>query len=458
MSPSVRSIVVFLGAAGVVAMGWIGLTQILRADAFAKFKGGEAGGAEIGVTMTDVSIRAYEDGRLAAVADADQVEVRRDRSLFEMDNVSNGKFIDKDGEELAFDMKNAQYEYFRERLTTQTGAHVKGKDYDLKSEEFLYEKKRSMLTVNGKVSGQLAEGAILADGVTLDTSTRNMTGTAMKWAGNVDGLLQDGQRQEWKIEGKNWQLSNDGKTQVYTQGYATDGEIIIRADRVEYTKETDIAVAKGNVKYFGIDANMLCDEATIYRKEKRAVFTGVVRMVVKSKDDTKAIEAEFPTIDRITPASLKTNPQGATQEQVDVLRDNDNIRKYPIKVIADKVEYWYKKGERHAVITGSPFARQDLVEGWRNAWAVEALYDGELETLTLKSRPNEHDARMILSIGDDYTAIEFLFSTKEDDKTMKGTDVKATMFFNDDQVPTRNNGGGTGGTTGGGGGGTTGGR
>jgi lipopolysaccharide export system protein LptA len=305
------------------------------------------------------------------------------------------------------------------------------------------------------VQGTLAEGKVRAEGITVNTSTELVTGKKLTWEGEVEGVLQEGQRKAWSLGGDDFELSKDGKTQIYTKGHATDGEVIVRADRVEYTKETDVLVAKGNVKYFGVDANMLCDEATVYRKERRSVFAGTVRMVIKSEDDTKVSEGDFPTIERITPESLKTNPQGATQEQVDALRNNDNVRKFPIKVISDKVEYWYKKGERRAVITGNPFARQDLPEGWRNAWAIEAFYDGEKETLTMKSNPGKQDARMILSIGDDYSAIDFTMSTKEGDQSMKGTSVKANVYVDDDEVPVRNSGGGS--TTGGGGGSTGGG-
>jgi lipopolysaccharide export system protein LptA len=308
------------------------------------------------------------------------------------------------------------------------------------------------------VQGKLSGGAVKADDLTLDTGTRALSAQNVLWIGEV--ALQDEQRKPWKLGPGNVDLSPDGKTQTWTPGRATDGEVIVIADKVVYTKDTDLLVATGNVKYFGVDANMLCDEATVYRKERRAVFTGVVRMVVKSEDDEKVAEGEFPTIERVTPDSLKTNPQGATEQQVEVLRDSDNVRKYPIKVIADKVEYWYKKGERRAVITGSPFARQDLTEGWRLGWATEAFYDGEKETMTLKNSGGEtKDVKVYFSIGDQYIAQSLTFSTKEGNKSMNGLKVEASLFFDDDEVPTRNTGGTTGGGSTGGstGGGSTGG-
>jgi lipopolysaccharide export system protein LptA len=445
-----------LGGVAVLALVWVSLAQILRASPFAKFGlTGTPVGAEVGVTLSEFRMKAYERGRLAAEAEVDKVEVRRDRSLMELVGVGKGRFYPKDDEPMDFDMGRATYHYFQGRMSSQSGAHVKGEDFDLTSRRFEYDEQLKTLVVRGLVQGKLGGGAVKADDLTIVTSTRELSANNVRWIGQIDELAQEGQRSQWDVTGKTFRQSADGKTNFFTQGRATDGEVIVYADEVAHTKETEVIVAKGNVRYFGVDANLLADEATIYRKERRAVFTGVVRMVVKSEDDTKVAEGEFPTIERVTPESLKTNPQGATVQQVEVLRDTENVRKFPIKVIADKVEYWYRKGERRAVITGSPFARQDLTEGWRLGWAPEAFYDGEKETLTMKGP--KHEVKMFLSIGDQYLFDEVTMSTKDGDKSMTGTNPRATLFIDEDEVPPRTTGGsgGGGGTTGGG---STGGR
>jgi lipopolysaccharide export system protein LptA len=446
----VRNTLLVLGGAGVFVLGWQSLESILRADPFSKFGlTGKPVGAEVGITMTDYEMKAYENFKLAAEAKVDKVEVRRDRSQMVMSGVREGKFYPADSEPFAFEMKNGTYFYFQNRLAAEKGSHVSNKDMDLTSDKFLYEEANKTLVVRGQVQGKLAGGAVKADDLTLNTGTRALSARNVMWVGEIAEMSQNGQRKQWTITG-NLQLSEDGKTATYTPGRATDGEVIVAADVVTYQKDTDVLIGKGNVKYFGIDANMLCDEATVYRKERRAIFTGVVRMVVKSEDDEKVAEGEFPTIARVTPESLQTNPQGAAEQQVEVLRDTDNVRKYPIKVIADKVEYWYKKGERRAVITGSPFARQDLTEGWRLGWATEAFYDGEKETMTLKnSGGDKKDVKVFFSIGDQYVAQQLTFSTKEGNKSMSGQKVEASLFIDDEEVPTRTGGGTTGGTTGG---------
>src|SRR6185503_10497115 len=144
----VRNSLLFLGAAAFVAAAWFGLSRILHADAFAKFGSAAPSGAEVGVTMGGVEFKGYEKGRLAATAKADKIEVRRDRSIFDMSGVRNGTFIDKDGKKLAFDMKDATFEYFRNKLTAESGAHVKGEDFDLTSDQVVYEKAKSKLAVN----------------------------------------------------------------------------------------------------------------------------------------------------------------------------------------------------------------------------------------------------------------------------------------------------------------------
>ena len=449
--PWLRNALLVLGGAGVVGMAWVSLAQILKVDAFAKF--GPTGvpvGAEAGVTLTNFRMKAYEGGRLAAEAVMDGVEVRRDRSQMAMTGVRDGKFYESGGETYSFDMPSATFHYFQDRLSAEKGAHVVGKDIDLTSDKFNYDKTSKTLLVRGTVQGELHGGAVKADDLTIVSSSKSLSANNIRWIGEVE-LEQDGQRRQWDIDGKHMSRSADGKTDIYTKVRATDGEIIVIADKGEYTRETDVLVATGNVRYWGVDANMTCDTATVYRKERRAVMTGVVRMMIKSEDDEKVVESEIPAIERVTKESLKTNPQGATEEQIKVLRDSDNIRKFPIKVVSDKIEYWYKKGERRAVITGSPFARQDFTDGWRIGWAVEAFYDGETEKLTLKSKAVERDVIVMNSIGDVFNAVDIVLSTKEGDHTFDGNNIGAIYYDSSDEDPPRNTGGGTGGgaTTGG---------
>jgi hypothetical protein len=86
-----------------------------------------------------------------------------------------------------------------------------------------------------------------------------------------------------------------------------------------------------------------------------------------------------------------------------------------------KIEYWYGKGSRRAVITGAPQGRQELPESrWRHVWTNVAYYDGENETLKLVSTKDKKDTLEKNSLGDAVTADWMEVSTKEDDDQMSG--------------------------------------
>jgi LPS export ABC transporter protein LptC len=97
------------------------------------------------------------------------------------------------------------------------------------------------------------------------------------------------------------------------------------------------------------------------------------------------------------------------------LRNGKTLRKYPMVILCDQIEYWYGKGERHGHAIGSPQGRQELPGArWRDVWSTAADYDGEKDELTLMSTPGKIDVRMKNSKGDDVTALQLTVSTKED--------------------------------------------
>lgn len=429
-----------LGVLLVLALGWLGMVNVLKADAFSKFRSGSQPiGVEVGVTLNDFEIKSYESGKLALDAHVDSMDVRRDRSQMRMVGVTGGRIYSKDGV-FEFDGDEAVYHYYLKRLTSEARSHVKSDDIELTSHRFTYDKESHTLDVRGQVVGTVAGGRVQADDLVYDTVTKSTSATNVTWKGELSDVVGQ-QKKVWEIHGASF--TSEGDVNIYTDARATDGEVIVVAKKVEYNKSTDVLVATGDVNYWGVDANVTCLEATIFRKEKRAVMTGGVRMFLKSEENKALKEEPIPELERTTPEAVKADPQGATKEQVDVLRSGDNLRKFPVKVVADAIEYWYKEGERRAIITGSPFARQDLEEGWRFIWAHEGFYDGEEETLTLKSKEGMRGARMMLSIGDDYQAADVTISTKEGDKKYSGHDVRATVYLDEDETPKAKSGGGT---------------
>lgn len=440
---ALKSVVLVLGSSAVVAMGWIGMVQILRVDAFAKFQGGEGAiGAEIGVQMTNVHMKSYKMGRLSVVADMDDLVIRRDRTQLTMTGIRNGEFIDSDGKSYHFEGDRAVYLYFTKNLRADQGTHIWNDDLDLTSAAFTYTDGTKTLLVSGEVAGRLDDGEVTAQDITIHTDTNEMTAHDLHWSGMLQDPAQDDKRKKWDVFGET--VRSDGQDlYFYDVARATDGEIIVVADHIEHNHVTDVLVATGHVKYWGLDANVKCEKATVYREERRALLVGNVTMFIKSEEDEELREEVIPDLVRADPAKLETDPQGATDEQVEVLRSDDNIRKFPSKVIADNIEYWYRKGERRAVITGSPFARQDLPEGWRLGWAITGYYDGEAKTLTLKSSKDVLNAAeaegarevfFFLSIGDIFKAVEITFSTDDENRKWSGKWGRATVYIDGKSV------------------------
>ena len=400
-----------LGSLALVGAIYISVVQILRVDAFAKYRGNLTPlGAGEGIQLEGFVLRAYESGRLSAVADVKSAIVRRDRSSISLQDVSNGRYFNQD-ETMRFEAQQAVYQYYNSTLVASDGGRVAGDDLDLEVDDFMFNQKDKTLSVEGGISGRLMDGKVNAMTLLYHLPTESWKTNSVKWKGwQEDPVTQE--RKEWEFEAENASGEND--INIWEKARASDGEVIVIADVVEHHTKTDVIVAKGNVRYYSEDANVLCEEATVYHDEQRAVLVGAVNMFIKSEGDNELKEIEIPKLKPSEPESNQPLSAVPTEEQEDVLRSTENVRDFPVKVVAERVEYWYKKGERRATITGKPQARQDLPQGWRMVWAHTAFYDGEADTITLQSEPESRTVRIISSIGDDATARTFTISTKED--------------------------------------------
>ncbi|HLO99330.1 MAG TPA: hypothetical protein VK171_12100, partial [Fimbriimonas sp.] len=169
-----------------------------------------------------------------------------------------------------------------------------------------------------------------------------------------------------------------------------------------------------------------------------------------------AAEIELSPLPPVVPESISsTRPPAPDNEDAkrteDQIRSSKNLRKYPLSITANQIEYWYKKGERRAKITGSPQGRQELPEGWRYVWAGSAFYDGEKELLTLESAPGKTEVILKNSLGDELFGVWGQLSTKEDDDEYsfkKGKGKITTRDDDDGGTPPPGNSGGGGGLTG----------
>ncbi len=405
--------------------------------------------ARVAIRLEGVSMRHYKGAELIATANADRMDQWKDAQTYDLYGVKNGKF-QRDKKSYTFSASHAQYYSPLKRLDLQADGAVGGKDFELRTEKATFDGMAEVLTIRKPLSGKVSGGDFTAATFDYNLKTEMLQATMISWKGDPgeDAPKKQGQveRTAWKFDAETLETSKTDKdVKIYTNGQATDGEIIVRAPRLEQNKRTDVLIATGGVTYFSGEANVSCQKATIYRKEKRAVLDGKVLMLVKPKarkDDPPKI-VEIPPFKPVVPDDIKitrpADPKSDAEEQKRIdekIRSSKNLRDYPMTVFSEKIEYWYGKGSRRAIITGSPQAHQEFEDGtWRQLWADRADYDGEKETMFLQSlKPESREVRMKNSIGDDFIAFSILASTKEDDETISAKSMKGVMYTIDDEI------------------------
>lgn len=445
-----------VGACGVAGyFAWKAISRVMTGDPLAEFRGQTPQNEDTGVEMTNFDWKAYKGAALVAEGHVARAELARDRDVFQLTSVNHGKYYDDGKQIFGFQTQSAVYYNDTEQLKGTGKTRVFSDQMDITSAEFNYDPKKKALIVPTALIGKLQGGDLKAQRLTYRLEDKSFEMNGILWSGMVS---QDNTRRKWRITSPDDKAVQTAKTRgaitTYSEFKATDGEIIVVCDGGEYNKDTDVLIARGHVKYFGSDANIACNEATIYRKEKRVILVGAVDMLLKPKQGGKPEQVEIPPVTPVVPEKILSERPKPPQTKDDQsgqekqLRTGENIRDYPIAVTAAKVEYWYGKGSRRATITGSPQARQEFPDGaWRMVWAHSAFYDGEKETLDLKSKSGSSDVRMVNSLGDDMDAVSVLVSTKEGDDMMDATGVKANVVFEDEDLPKKEGGtGGDGGT------------
>lgn len=458
-SPIIRTTAAILLVTLGVGAATYAVLRVVRLDPFASYRGGKSSLDQVAMELGDVRVRQFRDGKLVGSALVGQIRVFKDRQGADLIDIHDGIYRGDSGE-VAYASTNANWNQTRKILTVPQGAHVRSKDFDLQVPKFVYDGGHQRLSVPGAIEGKLLEGKVHAASFAYNLQTRSWMLGETEWTGPISVDLQDGsapQREVWTIKGRG---SGNNEIITYRNGYAVNeaGDTIIKADQIVQNRRESSITATGNVKYFSSKVNMTCLKAVVYTKEKRAVLTGGVDMIVKPKDaPDKAKEEEIPPFRPLVPDSVAAGrppaPSDAQRQGDEEGRSGQTIRKYPIAINAGEIEYWYKKGNRHAVITGSPQALQSLPGGrWRRAWAAAAFYDGEAETLKLETRGNNL-TRLRTWLGDDVTADWFVLSTREGNEEWSGDGIQGKIVMEPDDNP---GGGppppGTKATTGGGGG------
>ena len=426
-------------ALGSAAAAIIYVNVLRRIDPFAAMRGPGDVTSPIEIELHDVDMRDWAHGKLVTSGRIGRIDVHRDHQQYDLYDVTNGVYRTADAT-FRYDGGHATWFSNAQRLEADHGVHVVGRDFDLRAPGFQANGTTNLVHIGGPAVGTLDHGKVRVVDVQYNLADESYRTGKMDWDGKLainyqqpdksgppsqGGQADDNAVRDWHIE-DGTTVHDKGRNGLfhYETFRGTDGVSIVQAPKGTYDRDRDIVTAEGPVKYWGEKANLICDHLVIYRKEKRAVATGNVVIYIKPEDNQRLDDKmEVPPFRPAVPDEISKErppaPMGSDQHSKDLnedLRSSDTFKKYPATVRADKIVYWYKKGERHADITGSPQAQQELPEGrWRMAWTHHAIYDGEKETLKLISSPDQRDTRMKNSIGDDGTAEWYEFSTKDDD-------------------------------------------
>lgn len=428
---------------GLVAGGVAGvqlLERLAKVDPFGKFRQEGPLGGEIAMRLEDVDLRQYDGTRLVAEATVDRIDVRNDRLFFALYGVRDGRVRSDDAGEVRFWADMAEWDRSLEILRVRQGARVANRDLDLRTTELEFTRKDGLLRAPGKLTGTLGGGQVTLTTLNYNAQTRTAETGPVAWSGELALQLpeQGPSRRTWTIQGERSRIKGDVRTVV--NGEATDGEVIVKGALVEYDRRSDVMTVTGKVSYFAPEANMTCEKAVIYRRERRAILTGAVNMLVKPRNQRdRAKVEEIPPFSPLVPdAVLESRPKPPPEGEEDPVRRGDNLRDFPVAIRAERIEYWYRRGERRAIATGDPQARQTFPSGaWRHGWATRADYDGEKETLNLTGRnPSAYDVRVRTSSGDDLQTTDAEMSTREDGEDDLATGrVKGSMMDAGDDDP-----------------------
>lgn len=436
------------GLIGVVVLAGVTVSlgyarHLMRVDPFAKFDRRQPGPKDVFARMNDVDMRQYKAGQLIGQAHVGELAMRNDRETFDLTNVYDGVLYTDEGK-IDFRADEATWDAGKLQLAVNSGAHVANKDFDLRVPSFTVDQRSGKLQIKREIRGKFFGGQIGAIGLQYDLNSGTGKVGPSTWVGKVNMKQDTGQAGP----PTKWSFKSGGLTfyknnlEIWQNSQATDGEVVVQGDEITRNTKTDVITATGNCLYFSAKANVACDKVVVYRKEKRAVLSGSVRMLIKPKDsmERKLVvgSGEIPPFRPVVPDGVAA--QGGSSESAedkaldDEIRSGKTIRKYPVAILATHVDYWYGKGSRHAIVTGSPQASQQLAgTRWRKAWADKVLYDGEKETLRMVSSEGKDDVRVKSSKGDDITADWFEFSTKEGDDGWSGSRMKGDVMADEDE-------------------------
>lgn len=446
---SIRTLLLATVGVAALAGAYFGIRNLASLDPFAEYKEIYLSpfGAGIGSVMTDVDVSVYEEGNVRAYFNAGQVQIRRDQQHLRLTLLKDGRIYDNGNLSAEFEAGIATYEAATNRIEVAGAPRVKNESFDVTGARVVIDQAKKTVTLERGVEGTYKGGKFRGDSFVLDYDTNYAMIEGVRWSGPLENweLLdvggQAGKRQVNVRASRSEYLTNPDR-EVHHDAEMVDRDYLIRATKITFDRSTDILIAEGRVEYHGPDAIVSAPKVVVYRKERRALATGEVRMFVKPEKDKNSVTS----VAEIPPAQPNLPPHLQRDEQKDPGQDPrkiDTARKYPIVVTCTRIEYFYTEGSKRAIMTGNPKARQTLKgDAWRELSAPTVIYEEEKEILTLLSETGGLDVRLKNSLGDDLIAEILVISTKENDQWMTGKHVSGKLEIEEDELPTRRGGGG----------------
>jgi lipopolysaccharide export system protein LptA len=440
-----KNLLLLAGGAVAIVVGVAWLRVLADIDPFAYRKKILTNpiGERVAMRFDDVIMRQWEGKKLTAKAKVDRIDIMDNRQELHFFGVKNGQYFSKKGS-FKFSAEKADWNAVNQLVHFAGQTRVANKDLDLYAANFSYNQRNEILDIPGDVKGRFFDGTVKSVGLIYDLKAEAFKAGPTEWEGKLKNPFQEpgGQttKTNWKVNFKGLSSVVNGK-QSGTGLYATDGQIKIYADKGERDMKTDVITGTGNIRYYSAKSNLTADKVVIDRVAKKAVLTDDVVMLIKPEDKQVLDEIEIPPFRPMVPEQVaKTRPPAPVSADDQEVSSTKTIRKYPISVRADKVEYWYGKNNEHAIITGRPQAQQELPGGrWRMVWAFKATYDGEKEELLLSnSGPGKREPQMKNSRGEDLTAEWFKISTKEDVEEWSAMALQGDVLTDDDEDTTAN--------------------
>lgn len=385
-------------------------------------------------TASGVKVRQYKDGKLVATANAASMSMPADRNSLNLQKITKGSMQTTKGK-VGFEAGTGVMRPNLKMVDVSNGVSIRGTGFDFKTSQASIDGKQGQITMPKPLGGHIGDGQFTAASLVYAPNSDYASLNKVVWRGHPPkGMDVPGatpQSRTWNMVAENVTSKNGTRTGLDAR--AEDGEMIVMAPKVVQDVKTDVLTATGRATYRSAKADIVADKVVVYRREKRAVFTGNVVMLLRPKKDwdkplpkndepAKKDDGAKPLSPKLPPelaakGGPSEDPISPQEKQRDeALRSGKTLHDYPTNLKAEEVTYWYGEGNRHAIAKGGdPTALQTFDDGrWREMKAPEAHYDGEKELLDLLSEGPKIQVKYKNSIGDWGTANWMQMSTKED--------------------------------------------